>query len=203
MDQKRDEQRLIDEVAPLAEAILATPASKLTIQVIETKFRWVREGRVVWARTRDMRSAMFHVVLGRPPVYLGGPDALARLSELLVTSTGPLPHGLSPVLYAEAIRQLTFEPRGQIASLAFLAGVTPYLADWLHEDDAPSRARFAAACVDPTLEDRGGGQFALTFHAFDVEGGVERWVVTGDATRFLAVTRAMLLPQGTFRWPAA
>lgn len=198
-----DERASIQAVTPLAEAILGTKAKDLMIQIVETKLRWIKQGRIVWARARDLRSAMFWVVNGRAPVYLGGPDALDRVSELIVASTGPLPHGLSPLALSEAIRQLTFDPRGQIGSNAFLTAVEPHLGDWLHEDDAPSRARFASLSTDPTIDDLGRGRFLLTFNAFNVKGGVERWEVEGDASKLIGATRTTAAPDDTFRWPAA
>ena len=90
-----------------------------------------------------------------------------------------------------------------MGSQAFLWQVEPYLWEWMKTDDPASRVLFAAQCADPSLVEHGGGRWTLSFEAFDVAGGVERWTVEGDAARIARATRAEALPAGTFQWPAA
>ncbi|MDC3960497.1 hypothetical protein KEG38_41975 [Polyangium jinanense] len=185
-----------------SERLLGVPFDDLLVTVIETKFPWLHAGRVVWARTQDWKQALFWVKPDGEVRHLNGPDGLANLSRMLVESTGPLPKGLPPIKLAEATRQLTFEPRGQVASREFLQRVRPYMANWLAEDNPQSRKLFEEQCEDPALHQQGHG-WTLLFRCFNVKGGVELWTVKGDESHVAETKKTLVCPAGTFVWPMA
>jgi hypothetical protein len=183
--------------------VLGAPIHRLLVSVIQTKFLWLTTGRIVWARTKDLRHALFWVVPGRAPAHLNGPDGLSHLSEMLTSSTGPLPHGLSPLLLGEAVRQLTFDPRGVVGTPEYLRSLGPGIQHWLKSADPADQRLFEAQCAGPRLQVQDDGAWSLELECFNVGGGVERWQIGGDARQISRAESVLAVPDGTFRWPMA
>jgi hypothetical protein len=197
-----DDEDYIDAVADDCERILNIPFDDLIVAVIETKYPWLKKGRIVWARTPEWTQALFWVLPDEEPMHLNGPQGLSYVSRMLVESTGPLPRGLSPTKLAETIRQLTFDPRGQVTSREFLHRVRPHIGYWLAEDDDDNRRLFEGQCEDPTILNE-NGTWILKFRSFNTYGGVEQWIVTGTPAHIVEAQSALMYPKGTFIWPMA
>jgi hypothetical protein len=198
-----EDEAIVRAAKEQIEKILGAPIRRVFASVVETKFPWLRTGRVVWARTPGWKQALLWVVPEREPMQLNGPDGLSYLSEMLVDSTGPLPGGLPPLRLAETIRQLTYDPRGVVASPDYLGRLGSGITDWLKHDTPVDRRLFEEQFTEPVLQCHDGGSWSLEFHCFNVAGGVEQWHADGDAGRILRAARSPRVADGTFRWPMA
>ncbi len=208
-------------VQQLAASALEVPFEHLIVGRIESEFPWLKNGGIVWARTVDFKSALFWVRNEGPPIWLNPPElkGLPGLSVMLTTSVGELPGEVKPIPLAEAVRKLSVEPRGYVASQEFLKKHTPYLSSWLMKDTEAARKQFAAQCSDPILaklqntdkpdtpdnakksDKPDANAWKLTFSYFNPQGGVEKWVVIGDAAHVASAKKDEALPDGTYRWP--
>ena len=86
-----DDDTIVEAVIPEAEKILRAPARELFVAVVDRKYPWLVAHHVVWARTRDFRSALFSVAPRGPPVQLNGDDALGRVSISSSPARAPSP----------------------------------------------------------------------------------------------------------------
>lgn len=197
-----DDEDYIDAVADDCERILKMPFDDLVISLVETKYPWLKSGRVVWARTPEWKQALFWVLPDEKPMHLNGPRGLSYVSRMLVESTGPLPQSLPPTRLAETIRQLTYDPRGQVGSRDFLARVRSYIKNWLVDDNAASQTLFEEQCEDPVIH-TDKETWTLTFRCLNVQGGVELWTVKGTSSRIQEAVNIPIHPTGTFAWPMA
>lgn len=198
-----DEDAIVQEILDDAAAALGIPADEIVAAVIDESFPWLKEGHLVWARTPNFQHAIYWIPPSGAPLRLNGSDPLPVLSKLLVANTGALPGGLTPVQLGQAVRCLTFEPRGEIATPEFLQRLGPYLQRWLRPDNAANRKLFADQCTGAVLTSPMPGRWTLEFNCFNVRGGVELWMVEGDATAVLTAAKTEKLPKGTFFWPMA
>jgi hypothetical protein len=190
-------------VQQLAAHTLGVPFDHLLVGRIESEFPWLKTGGILWARTVDFKSVLFWVRDQGPPIWLNPPElkGLPGLSIMLSQNVGDLPGNIKPVELAEAVRKLAVEPRGYVASQEFLKKHTPYLAGWLKEDNQKTRNLFAQQCADPVLDKVEGKPWKLSFAYFNPQGGVEKWVVEGDANHVASAKKSEGLADGTFRWP--
>jgi len=198
-----NEDKYIRPAVIKASSILGGSRADLITANISTKFHWLREGAIVWVRTRDFKHAMFWVKEDLEPVVLNGDDRLAALSRLLATNVGSLPDSLTAADLAHAIRQLGYDPRGLLASPELLERIGDSLDVWLKKDDAYDRQLFISACFGPVLRAEGEHGWELEFNFFNVKGGVEAWKVEGDHAAIHGAESTMLLPDHTFFWPMA
>jgi hypothetical protein len=198
-----NEDKHIRPAVTKASSILGASRSDLIASVVSSKFPWLREGAIVWVRTRDFKHCMFWVKDDLEPVLLNGDDRLAALSRLLVTNVGSLPDSLEADVLAQAIRQLGYDPRGLLASPELLERIGDTLDVWLKNKDASDRQLFISACSGPVLRAEGDHGWELEFNFFNVKGGVEAWKVAGDHAAIHSAESTMLLPDHTFFWPMA
>ena len=189
----------------LAAQTLQVPAEDLFFGRIESEFPWVKQGGILWARTSDFRSALFWVRPDGPDIWLNPPElkGLPGLSFMLSSNVDDLPDKLKPIELAEAVRKLAVEPRGYVASQEFLKKHKPYLVNWLPQNNAQQQKLFADQCQDPILTKGESEKWKLSFKYFNPQGGVEQWIVEGDARHISSAKESEALPDKTFYWPFA
>lgn len=190
--------------AAKASSLLGVGRSEIVATDVSAKFPWLREGAIIWARTRDFKQhCMFWAREDAPLVQLDGKDRLEALSQLLVANVGSLPGNLGAAELAQAIRQLGFEPRGLLAQPELIEDIGDSLGTWLQTDDAHNRQLFHDACTPPVLRAAGDHGWELEFNFFNVRGGVEAWKAAGDHAAIHSAESTELLPDHTFFWPMA
>lgn len=198
-----NEDKYTRPVALKASSLLGVGRGELLTAVVSAKFPWLHVGEIVWSRTPDFRHGMFWVEGEKEPLLLNGKDSTSAVSKVLVANVGSLPGDLSAATLAQAIRQLTYEPRGLLAGKELVERVGDDLEVWLKKDDALDRQLFLDANKDPVLRTEGEHGWELDFNYFNVKGGVEAWKVTGDHAEIQSIERKDLLPDHTFFWPMA
>jgi hypothetical protein len=183
-----------------ASRILSSPEQDLSYSAIQGEFTWMKSGEIVWIRRPDFRSVLFWVRSGHQPTVLNQEKRLENVSFLLNEMLGRLPGNLGATDLAAALRKLTTDPRGFVASQAFLATVRPYRSVWTL-GDVQLEHLLESHCPDPVLQLRNDGKWNLEFQYFNPMGGVEAWTAKGSSTRVITLDRSVAVADGTFRFP--
>lgn len=139
---------------------------------------------------------------------------LAVLNDLLFAEGLALPGDLGAAPLASAVRAFLVAPGGYVGSRAFLEQetkskaidkwtyVAPHLPWAKERTPEERRALFVEHCEDPILLES-NGSFTLSFSFFTHAGSVERWSITGDASRISSARESEALPSRTFSPPFA
>ena len=133
---------------------------------------------------------------------LSGPQGLALSSELLVKAYGNEPwRTLGVEKLGKIIMSWHSDPRAYIATESFFQKQRPVLKSWLTKREKDASA-LLSVCRDPILT-QDGIHWNLDFNAINRRGGVEHWIIKGDATNFMIkdVTITTVKPDGTFNFP--
>jgi len=193
-------QQAGQHIVLVASRLLAARPEDLWLDDITPSFPWAQRYRFIRAMSRDRRCAVIGVGESEPALPLTDGSGLARLSAILLVEKGEIPGDLTGPVLAEAVRRLTVDPRGLLASPELLRRKSPPLRAWSRTGRSADEALLRAHCVEPRLTKDAAG-WRLEFNYANHAGGIERWTVTGTRTVIASGNVTMSVADGTFNWP--
>lgn len=187
---------------------LSVHPEHLLFEDITGYFAWIRRFQVYWAVVPDSAKSVVAALQGDSLVtILTAANGLAKLSGLMRSEIGALPGGLPAIQLANAVAKLTRSPRGLVGCRALLAPPFPEVKAWTNASKGTQSAMvqermFRDHCKDPAyVYAAGGAQWQVAFSFFHARGGIERWVVTGDAQSITAADDRVVAGDGSLKWP--
>jgi hypothetical protein len=133
---------------------------------------------------------------------LNGDDGLALSGKLLAKTHGEEPWlTMGAEKLGKTIISWYRDPRAHILTETFFSRQQPVLKSWLTGREKDPQA-LRDLCREPIFT-LGGGKWSLDFNAINRHGGVERWIMNGQAAGFTikTVSATKIKDDGTFNFP--